>query len=242
MKAGFVAAITVAVVFMCSAPHARAGCVISPDGKAISVVTDNGADAEKNCAVKCQVDTKIGVAQVSCGGNTPPFAKAHPLCDFDKPEPYYKKVLSSEDSCKATPGNAGTPPQAAPDKAAAGKPKAIFSCRISDDGKTADAVIVNPYPQDASCQVNCQLSTTRAGTTFQFSCTKTAAAGAGEVVLCSQAFDKGKLVKAVGGNGQCTNPAVPAADSAKEDDDDDDKEGEKIRKLSEDLLKAMKKK
>ena len=164
MKAGFVAAFAVAIVVVCSAPHARAGCVISPDGKSISVVTDNGADAEKNCAVKCQVDTKIGIAQVSCGGNTPPLAKAHQLCDFDKPEPYYKKVLSSEDTCKAAPGKAATPAAPVPDKAAAGpQRKTNYSCRISDDGTTADVVIVNPYPQDASCQVDCQLSTTRAG-------------------------------------------------------------------------------
>ena len=48
---------------MSLAPAAQATCVIAPDGKSISVVTDNGTDEEKNCAVKCQVDTKIGVTQ-----------------------------------------------------------------------------------------------------------------------------------------------------------------------------------
>ena len=68
------------------APPAQAGCVIAPDGKSINVVTDNPSSDEKNCAVSCKVDTKIGVVQVSCGGNTPPLAKAHSLCDYDKPE------------------------------------------------------------------------------------------------------------------------------------------------------------
>ena len=67
----------------------RATCVIAPDGKSIAVVTDNGYSFEKNCAANCRVDTNIGVAQVSCGGNTPPLARAHTLCSFDKPQPYF---------------------------------------------------------------------------------------------------------------------------------------------------------
>src|SRR5258705_14016171 len=66
----------VLLAMACLAPRAEAGCVISPEGKSINVVTDNGAGEEKNCAVKCQVDTKIGVQRISCGGNTPPVAKA----------------------------------------------------------------------------------------------------------------------------------------------------------------------
>jgi hypothetical protein len=214
------------------------GCVISPDQKSIDVVTDNGASEEKNCSVKCQVDTKIGVVQISCGGNTPPLAKAHSLCDFDKPEPWYKKVVSSEDSCKG-----GPPAVAAPEREKAAvaplKPGA-FTCRISADGKSAGAVIVNPYKSDTSCQANCQISTTRAGTTFQFSCTKNAAAGAGEVVLCSQTFDKGKLVKMVGGSGSCINPEVPAAGADKDaDDDDDDGKAPDAAKMLEKIRKQM---
>ena len=99
-----------------SAPHAYAGCVISPDGKSIDVVTDNGASDEKTCRVACQVETKIGVVQISCGGHAPPLAKAHSLCSFDRPEYWYEKVVSSEDTCKgdeaasaipATPSKSG---------------------------------------------------------------------------------------------------------------------------------------
>ena len=102
-KCAFVLAALAAMAVAWLAPHAQASCVIAPDGKSMNVVTDNPSGDEKNCAVKCQVDTKIGVVQVGCGGNTPPLAKAHSLCDFDKPEAWYKKVVSSEDTCKGGP-------------------------------------------------------------------------------------------------------------------------------------------
>ena len=39
--------------------------------------------------------------------------------------------------------------------------------------------------------------------------------GVGEVVLCSHSFDKGKLVKVLGGSGECINPTPkPAAAAA----------------------------
>src|SRR6185312_6212570 len=132
---GFAALAAIAIV--CFAPTAQAGCVISPDGKSINVVTDNGTDQQKSCSVKCQVDTKIGVTQVSCGGTTPPLAKAHSLCDFDKPDAYYKKVISSEDSCKGA--SASTAPAAAPVAAAAPAVKpGTFICRIAADGRSFD--------------------------------------------------------------------------------------------------------
>jgi hypothetical protein len=88
-----------ALITVCLAPHANAGCVISPDGKSIDVVTDNGAGNEKTCRVSCQVGTRIGVVQISCGGHAPPLAKAHSLCSFAKPEHWYENVVSSEDTC-----------------------------------------------------------------------------------------------------------------------------------------------
>ena len=215
MQARLYAALA-AVAVICLASQAKATCVIAPDGKSINVVTDNGADQEKTCAVKCQVDTKAGVVQVGCGGNTPPHAKAHSLCDFDKPEPWYKKVISSEDTCKgasaAAPASAPAAPVAAKDS---------FTCRIAADGLSVEAVIANPYKAEASCQVDCQISTTRAGTTFGVSCGKSVAPGVGEVVLCKQTFDKGKLVKMVSGKGSCTNPDVSAEDAEKDDDDEE---------------------
>jgi hypothetical protein len=224
-----------ALTAICLASGARAGCVISPDGKSIDVVTDNGASDEKNCAVKCQVDTKIGVVQVSCGGNTPPLAKAYSLCNFDKPESWYKKVVSAQDTCTggaasatpAPPPTAAAPVPAAPPVAAAPAPAAVkagtYICRIAPDGHSFDAMIANPYSADTSCQVNCQISTTLAGTTEQSSCTKNVAAGAGAVVLCTHTFDKGRLVKVIGGSGSCLNPVPQPASADTGDNDDDDK-------------------
>jgi hypothetical protein len=199
--------------------------VISPDGKSIDVVTDNGDTNEKNCAVKCRVDTKIGAVQVSCGGNTPPLAKAHSLCNFDKPEPYYKKVLSSEDSCKATPASATAPVErnVAPLPKASSPEKPSFACRIAADGKSAEAVVLNPYGEETSCSVDCRISTTRAGTTLDLSCTKNAAAGI-ETVLCGRPLEQGTLVKMTGGKASCVKPlaaAEPGGGKDKDDDDDD---------------------
>jgi hypothetical protein len=214
-----------AVLLTCLAIPALATCVISPDGKSIDVVTDNGDTNEKNCAVKCRVDTKIGVTQVSCGGNTPPLAKAHSLCNFDKPEPYYKKVLSSEDSCKATPASATAPVErnVAPLPKAASPEKPSFACRIAADGKSAEAVVLNPYGEETSCSVDCRISTTRAGTTLDLSCTKNAAAGI-ETVLCGRPLEQGTLVKMTGGKASCVKPlaaAEPGGGKDKDDDDDD---------------------
>jgi hypothetical protein len=183
---------------------------------------DNATDEEKNCAVKCQVDTKIGVVQASCGGNTPPRAKDHSLCDFDKPDRYYNKIVSQEDSCKAQAG-------AAPPKAAAVAPaKPNFACRISADGTAVEAVMTNPYKSETSCQIDCQLSTTRTGTTFSVSCTKSVDAGAVDAVLCTQNFDKGKLVKMIGGKGSCIDQSA-AAEKDKDDDEEIDVQSSPIQ-------------
>jgi hypothetical protein len=206
-----------ALAAVCLVPRAEAGCVIPPDGKSINVITDNGSGEEKSCAVKCQVDTKVGVAQVGCGRTTPPFAKAHSLCDFDKPERWYRKVISAEDTCKVEAASGPKPAAAA---APAVKP-GTFICRIAAAGLSFDAMIANPYKVEASCQVNCQISTTVAGTTAQSSCTKNVAPGAGEVVLCSHKAEKGRLVKVVGGSGSCTDP-TPKPSTAEKDEDEID--------------------
>jgi hypothetical protein len=209
------------------APPALAGCVIAPDGKSINVVTDNGSSDEKTCSVACKVDTKIGVVQVACGGNTPPLAKGHSLCDYEKPEAYYKKVISSEDSCKGASASAAPAAPVAP--APALKPGG-FMCRISPDGKTVDAVIVNPYKVETSCQIDCSLSTTKAGTTFSVSCSRQAAPGV-EAVLCSHNFEGGKVVKMISGKSSCVDQ-TPKPDEASKDDEDSDPEKmiEKIKK------------
>lgn len=171
MRPIFVCAAVVVLLASSLTLPAHATCVISADGASIDVITDNGDSAEQNCAVKCQVDTQRGVAQVSCGGNAPPLARAHALCNFERAPGYYKKVLSSEDSCKATPAGAVAPVErsAAPLPKAADPEKPSFACRIAVDGLSADAVVANPYGEETSCTVDCQMATTRAGTTFSFS-------------------------------------------------------------------------
>jgi hypothetical protein len=219
MKTARIVAALTAIFISCLAPIAHAGCVIAPDQKSINVVADNPSSDEKNCAVKCQVDTKIGVVQVACGGNTPPLAKDHSLCAFDKSEPWYNKVVSAEDSCKAV---AGSTPLDSGQPGTAGAKQDSFTCKISTDGKSVDAMIANPYGRETSCQVDCSVSTTQAGTTFVVSCGKNVAPGVGQVVVCSHSFDKGRLIKMVGGKGTCINPEPPAEDAAKDKDDDVD--------------------
>jgi hypothetical protein len=217
MKPRLTTAAFAAFTVLCLTSHAEAGCVIAPGGKSIDVVTDNGTSDEKTCSVSCQVDTKIGVVQIGCGGTTPPLATAHSLCNFDKPEPWYNKVVSSQDSCKGASASAPPPSTAPPPQAVKA---GTFICRISADGHSFDAVIANPYAADASCQVNCQISTTVAGTTEQSSCTRNVAAGAGETVLCTHTFTAGRLVKVIGGSGQCYDPTPqpPAADAGDDKD------------------------
>jgi len=237
MKPFMIGAAAAAVLLSCLASSAHATCVISPDGSSIDVVTDNGEPGEKNCAVKCQVDTQRGVAQVSCGGNTPPLARAHSLCNFDRAPGYYRKVLSSEDSCKATPAGAGAPVErnAAPLPKATDPEKPSFACRIAADGLSAEAVIANPYAEETSCSVDCQMATTRAGTTFSFSCSKSVAGGGAETVLCTHAFDKGKLVRMAGGRASCVRPlAASDADKSAADKSDSDKSGAKDAKEKDD--------
>jgi hypothetical protein len=214
MHARFVYAALAATMLVFQSMPARAICVIAPDGKSINVVTDNGSSDEKSCEVSCKVDTKIGVVSVGCGGNTPPLAKDHSLCAFDKTEVWYKKVVSSEDSCKG--GAAGAAPAVAAPVADA---KADgFTCRISPDGKTVDAMIANPYKTETSCQMDCKVSTTKAGTSMSVSCAKPVAPGAGQVVLCSHSVDEGRAVKMLSGKGECTRPLEERTDKEKAND------------------------
>jgi hypothetical protein len=212
MNVGLVYAALAAMVFIFQTMPVWATCVIAPDGKSINVVTDNGSSDEKSCQVSCKVDTKIGVVSVSCGGNAPPHAKDHSLCAFDKTEIWYKKVVSSEDSCKG--GAADTAPVGS---AAVAKADG-FTCRISPDGKTVDAMIANPYKSETSCQMDCKISTTQARTTMSVSCSKPVASGAGQVVLCSHNVAEGRAVKVLSGKGDCTKPLEEHTDSEKAKD------------------------
>ena len=225
MKTRLVCAALAAAAFISQSAPVRAICVIAPDGKSINVVTDNGSSDEKSCQVSCKVDTKIGVVSVGCGGNTPPLAKDHSLCAFDKTEVWYKKVVSSEDSCKG--GAAGAVPTIAAPTVEG------FTCRISPDGKTVDAMIANPYKGETSCQMDCKVSTTKAGTTVSMSCSKQVAAGVGQVVLCSHSVDEGKAVKMLSGKGDCVKPLEERTDSEKANDKAaQDSEEAEVQKLA----------
>ena len=145
---------------------------------------------------------------------------------FDKTEVWYKKVVSSEDSCKG--GTADTAPAgAAPAVAKADG----FTCRISPDGKTVDAMIANPYKSETGCQMDCKVSTTQAGTTMSVSCSKPVAPGVGQVVLCSHSVAEGRAVKMLSGKGDSTKPLEERTDSEKAKDKaaDDAQEAEAQR-------------
>ena len=47
-----------ALITVCLAPRADAGCVISPDGRSIDVVTDNGTGNEKTCRELLRIDPR----------------------------------------------------------------------------------------------------------------------------------------------------------------------------------------
>lgn len=74
MRLSFVAVAATAVAWL--TPPPQAGCVIALESD------------EKNFTVSCKVDTKIGVVQVSCAGNTPPLAKTYSLCEYNKAGPW----------------------------------------------------------------------------------------------------------------------------------------------------------
>jgi hypothetical protein len=61
--------------------------------------------------------------------------------------------------------------------------------------RAAAAIVANPYAEETNCSVDCWISTTRAGAAFSLSCTKKAAGGGAETVLCARPFDRGTLVQ-----------------------------------------------
>ena len=73
------------------------------------------------------------------------------------------------------------------------------------DGKTVDAMIANPYKSVTSCQMDCNVSTTQAGTTMSVSCSKQVAPGVGQVVLCSHNVDQGRAVNILIVKGECSS-------------------------------------
>lgn len=64
MNSRLLRAALAATTLVCQFTAAQATCVISPDHKSISVVTDNGASDEKTCSVSCK--TGLGAAIEGC--------------------------------------------------------------------------------------------------------------------------------------------------------------------------------
>jgi hypothetical protein len=101
-----------------------------------------------------------------------------------------------------------------------------FTCTVQPDGKSVRAALANPFPTETSCTIDCQFSTSKPGTTFMLSCTRSVEAGGAEVELCTKTFDEGRVVKMVSGHGDCVTP-LPA-DKADADDDDEDVDVQKL--------------
>lgn len=118
-----------------------------------------------------------------------------------------------------------------------------FTCALQSDGKTVRVTIANPYARDAQCMVDCQFSTQRAGTTFLVSCGKSVPAGGVETELCVKTYDKGVLVKMIGGTGDCTDPVPKDSPAVNDDDDKDDEELiQRLQKQGQDFIDRQKSK
>ncbi|HEY6025020.1 MAG TPA: hypothetical protein VIV34_12690 [Pseudolabrys sp.] len=118
----------------------------------------------------------------------------------------------------------------------------LHTCRLSDDKRSVTVLVSNPYAQETSCTVNCHIRFPGEGIRIDsISCTKTVPAGAKDFELCSRTRDNGGVYVRLDdpGNSECIKPLAEQND---EKDDDDDKMDEHVRKLSEDMLKMLKKK
>jgi hypothetical protein len=109
-----------------------------------------------------------------------------------------------------------------------------FACTLRPDGHTVSVTIKNPFDRETSCQVNCQFSTQRAGTSFQISCTRTVQPGT-EAEICKKVYDKEPLVKMTGGDGDCIKQ-IPLDENKAEPEDDNDALIKRMMKDSEDTI------
>jgi hypothetical protein len=115
-----------------------------------------------------------------------------------------------------------------------------FSCTILPDAHSVRVVIANPFDRETHCQVNCQFSTTRKGTSFQISCGTTVQPGGKETELCLKVYDEEPLVKMTGGDGDCIRQK-PAAEEKEDDDEDEDEMIKKLMQQGEDFIKRQRK-
>ena len=116
-----------------------------------------------------------------------------------------------------------------------------FTCTIQPDGKTIRVAISNLFDRETSCQVNCQFSTQRKGTSLQLSCTNTVPAGAKDVQLCARDSEKETPVKMAGGDGDCVRQLSEAEQKAQEKAEDEDDEAliKGLMKQSDEFIKQQ---
>jgi hypothetical protein len=116
-----------------------------------------------------------------------------------------------------------------------------FVCHISADKLTLRVTITNPYDQPTHCQVNCHLSGSVPGSTFNSSCGKTVPGKTADFLLCEQQLPDKRPYGVVdaSSNAECIKPLTDA-DRQKEDDDDDELV-KKLEKEGQDLLKRLQK-
>jgi hypothetical protein len=117
-----------------------------------------------------------------------------------------------------------------------------FSCTIMPGGKSVRVAISNPFDRETSCSVNCQLSTTSKGTSFQISCGNNVAAGGKDVELCTRDAGNETLVKMTGDDGDCVKQLSEEELKTQErkSNEEADRELKKAMKQGDDMLNRMK--
>ena len=78
-----------------------------------------------------------------------------------------------------------------------------FHCDILPGAEEASIRLTNSLTRDASCIVSCRFSTTKFNNNPQITCAKPVPAGK-EVEMCRLTSGGDKMVKLIGGQGECT--------------------------------------
>jgi hypothetical protein len=78
-----------------------------------------------------------------------------------------------------------------------------FDCVILPGAEEASIRLTNSLTRDASCMVSCKFSTTKYNNNPQITCAKPVPAGK-EVEMCRLTSGGDKMVKLIGGQGECT--------------------------------------
>ncbi len=79
-----------------------------------------------------------------------------------------------------------------------------FDCVILPGAEEASIRLTNSLTRNASCMVSCKFSTTKYNNNPQITCAKPVPAGK-EVEMCRLTSGGDKMVKLIGGQGECTD-------------------------------------